>query len=72
MSETELLKIFSKNLKRMMKEDNITQEDLANQIGVSRVMVSRYTSGQCLPSLSTTIKIMDVLFCSLDNLIKEN
>ena len=72
MSEIELLELFSKNLKRMMKEDSISQEELANRIGVSQAMVSRYMTGQCLPSLSTTIKIMDVLFCSLDNLIKEN
>lgn len=71
MNEIELLELFSKNLRRMMKEDKMTQEDLANEIGVDRSMVSRYVSGQSLPSFLTVIKIADALFCSLDELIKE-
>lgn len=70
MSELELLELFSKNLRRMMKEDNMTQEDLSNRIGINQSMISRYMNGQCLPSLLTTIKIADALFCSLDEFIK--
>lgn len=71
MDELKLLEIFSKNLKRMMKEDNMSQEDLANEIGVSRTMISRYMTGQCIPSFLTVVKIADALFCSIDNLLEE-
>ena len=71
MNELELIKIFSKNLKQIMKEDNIKQEDLANEIGISRTMISRYVTGECLPSLYTTVKIADALFCTVDDLLEE-
>ena len=70
MSEKELLKIFSKNLKRLMKEENITQEELANEIGVSRAIVSRYTIGQSIPSFLTVVKMADVLFCSVNEFLE--
>lgn len=70
MNENELLKIFSKNLKRLMEEENMFQEDLANEIGVSREMISRYMNGHSLPSFITIIKMSEALFCSLDDFIK--
>ena len=72
MDELKLLELFSKNLKRMMKEDNIKQEDLANEIGVSREMISRYVTGQSMPTFLTVVKIADFLFCSVDDFLIEN
>lgn len=70
MDELELLELFSKNLKQLMKENNVTQEDLANDIGVDRSMISRYTTGQSIPSFLTVIRMSEALFCSLDDFIK--
>lgn len=50
MSEITILRLFSKNLRRMMQEDEMTQEELAKAIGVSQAMVSKYITGQCIPS----------------------
>lgn len=69
MSELELLELFSRNLKRMMKEDHMKEEYLADEIGISRSMVSRYVNGQSMPSFLTVVKIADVLFCSLDDFL---
>ena len=69
MSELELLDLFSRNLKRMMKEDHMKEEYLADEIGISRSMVSRYVNGQSMPSFLTVVKIADVLFCSLDEFL---
>lgn len=71
MSEIKLLELFSKNLTRMMKEDHRTQEELAYAIGVSRTMVSRYMTGQSIPSFTTVVRIAEVLFCSLDDFLIE-
>ena len=71
MKEIELLELFSKNLKRMMQEDNITQKYLAYKIGVDQSMISRYLTGQSIPSFLTIVKIADVLFCSLDDFVKK-
>lgn len=70
MSEIELLELFSKNLKQLMKEENINQNELADEIGVSQTMISRYISGQCMPSFLTVVKMSEALFCSLDDFIK--
>lgn len=72
MSELELLELFSRNLKRMMKEDHMKEEYLADEIGISRSMVSRYVNGQSMPSFLTVVKIADVLFCSLDEFLIED
>lgn len=69
MSELELLELFSRNLKRMMKEDKMKEEYLANEVGISRSMISRYMNGQSMPSFLTVVKIADVLFCSLDEFL---
>ena len=69
MSELELLDLFSRNLKRMMKEDHMKEEYLADEIGISRSMVSRYVNGQSMPSFLIVVKIADVLFCSLDEFL---
>ena len=71
MSELELMKIFSKNLKRIMREEKINQTELAKEIGVNRTTISRYITGQCIPSFHTIVKIADILFCSLDDFIAE-
>lgn len=72
MSELELLDLFSRNLKRMMKEDKMKEEYLANEVGISRSMVSRYVNGQSMPSFLTVVKIADVLFCSLDEFLVDD
>ena len=70
MNENKLLKIFSKNLKRLMEEENIHQDDLADEIGVTQPMISRYVKGQSMPSFITIVKMSEALFCSLDDFIK--
>lgn len=72
MSELKLLELFSRNLKRMMKEDHMKEEYLADEIGISRSMVSRYVNGQSMPSFLTVVKIADVLFCSLDEFLVDD
>lgn len=71
MSDMKMLELFSKNLRRMMKEENMRQEDLAKEIGVSRQMVSKYINGQCIPSYFTIVRISDALFCSLEEFVQE-
>lgn len=39
---------FSENLKRIRKENNLSQEQLAEKVGVSRQSVSKWESRSCL------------------------
>jgi transcriptional regulator with XRE-family HTH domain len=48
-----------------------SQADLADNSGVSRVMVGKYERGEAVPSIDAAKKIADALDVSLDNLVGE-
>lgn len=60
---------FSKNLKKIRKENNLTQDDLASYLGLERQTVSSYETGKREPSLDTLVKISDLFKVPLDTLI---
>jgi transcriptional regulator with XRE-family HTH domain len=60
---------FAKNLRELRAKENITQEVLAEKIGVSRQMVARYESGENYPEMDKAIEIAKVLHCGLDDLV---
>ena len=45
-----------------------SQKHLADQVGVTQGMVSRWETGEALPSLPTAIQLADILNLSLDEL----
>lgn len=62
------LKEFSRKIKKKMKFKRITQIELADNIGISRLTVSRYVNGQRVPDYLTLKKISKVLNCPLDEI----
>ncbi|MCL2037391.1 helix-turn-helix transcriptional regulator [Candidatus Saccharibacteria bacterium] len=60
---------FSKNLRELRTRQNITQEQLAEKIGVSRQMIARYESAENFPEMDKAITIAKVLNCTLDDLV---
>lgn len=59
---------FGIALKEIMDRKGITQDELADRIGTSQTMISRYVSGYCIPGGITLLKIAKVLNCSMDDL----
>ena len=55
----------------MRKRLNLSQGDLANQIGVTQGAVSQWESGFTNPTLETLVKIAAVLRCTVDELISD-
>ena len=47
----------------------MTQEELAASVGVSADSIKNWESGAHTPTLRTTVRIADVLNCSLDHLV---
>ena len=47
-------------LKTLRKENNLTQEDLADKMNVSRRTVSRWETGSNLPDLSLLVELADL------------
>lgn len=57
------------NLKQKRLERDITQSELAKYAGITQAMLNYIESGTKIPSLAVTIKIADVLRCSIDELL---
>lgn len=55
----------------LRKNKNWSQNDLANKIGVSRVIIGRYEKNDALPSIEIAKKIADCFEVSLDYLVGE-
>lgn len=54
-------KLLGKRIKQVRLNQNITQEKLAESVGVSAVYISHIESGTSKPSLETLVKICNVL-----------
>ena len=60
---------FSDNLIELRKLNNLSQEDLAEKIGVSRQTLSKYETGESLPDIEKCRLIADAFKVSMDDLI---
>ena len=61
-------KEFSKQLRRIMKERNVSQRELADMIGINPVNISRYATGERYPDLAQIVEIATALKVSLNEL----
>lgn len=63
--------IFSDNLRRLRLEKGLTQEQLAQQLGVSAQSVSRWECGTTLPDVMLLPRIAGVYGVTVDDLYRE-
>ena len=59
-------------IKEVLKLKNIKQQQLADQLGVSKVTVSYWCNNQTNPSLETLSQIAKILKVKIASLIVEN
>ena len=64
--------IFSRNLRRLRLEKNLTQEQLANQLGVSVQSVSRWECGNTLPDVMLLPVIARIYGVTVDDLYRDD
>jgi transcriptional regulator with XRE-family HTH domain len=60
---------FSENLKRIRKENNLSQEQLAQEIGVSRQAISKWESKVAYPEMDKIIMLCDKFNINIDDLL---
>ena len=60
---------LSKNIKRYRTQNNITQEQLAEKINVTRQAVSNWENGKTEPDIETLTKIAQIFDISIDELV---
>lgn len=59
------------NLKKIRKERGLTQNELAEISGVSRISIVRYESGIVVPGGINLVKLAEALQCPAEVLIKK-
>lgn len=59
-------------LSKLRRENNITQEQLAQKLGVSRQAISKWESDITFPETDKLIYLSELYDCSLDYLLKDN
>ena len=63
--------IFADKLIELRKKSGWSQEELAEQLSVSRQSVSKWEGAQSIPDMNKLIKMSELFSVSLDTLIKE-
>lgn len=61
---------FQDNLYNLRKRDKITQEELADRLGVSRQSVSKWETGEAYPETDKLITLSDMFGVTLDELLR--
>ena len=60
--------MFQDNLVQMRKMKRLTQEDIAEKVGVSRQAVAKWEAGETVPDLDKCKMLAEIFEVSLDNL----
>lgn len=63
---------FSEKIKEIRKKQNLTQEQFAEKIFVSRNAVAKWESNRGYPDIQNLISISEIFGVSLDDLIKND
>lgn len=66
MTEKEWIEIFSENLRSIMDEVGITQNELARDSGLGKSAISKYINGKAIPSVKSLVSICHAI-PELDN-----
>ncbi len=63
---------FADNLKKIRKEHNLSQEELSEEIGVSRQAISKWESGAAYPEMDKIILLCDKFNVNIDDLLHKD
>lgn len=63
---------LARNLQYLRKRDKITQEDLADRLGVSRQSVSKWETDEAYPETEKLLALCDLFAVSLDDLMRRD
>lgn len=62
---------FEEKLQKLRKENGMSQESLAEALGVSRQAVSKWESGQSYPEMDKMIALSELFHVTIDYMVKE-
>jgi len=59
---------FAKNLENLRNQKNISQQKLAEIVGVTQTAISQYEAGKSIPKVSIAMKLADVFGVTCEEL----
>ena len=62
---------FCDKLSKLRRQNNITQEQLADRLEISRQAVSKWESGTSVPDISKMMELCNILNCTLEDLLDD-
>lgn len=63
---------FGENLKKIRKYKKISQEALAEKVGVSRQSVSKWETGEAYPEMNNILTLCKIFNCHINDLVHED
>ena len=63
---------FGENLYALRKSTKMSQENLAEKVGVSRQSVSKWENGEAYPEMDNILKICKIFHCKINDLIHDD
>lgn len=66
------MNMFAENLQYYRKQKDMTQEQLAEHMAVSRQTVSKWESGASYPEMEKILQLCDLFECDMDVLMRKN
>ena len=63
---------FGENLRNLRKSKKISQEKLAEKVGVSRQSVSKWETGEAYPEMNNILVLCSIFHCNINDLVNEN
>lgn len=62
---------FADNLKKIRKRKNISQEELAEKVGVSRQSVSKWETSEAYPEMNNILELCKIFKCNINDLVND-
>lgn len=59
-------------VQQLRKQNNLSQEQLADKMGVSRQSISKWESGQSVPEISKIVQLSDIFGVTTDYILKDD
>lgn len=63
--------MLAENLKNIRKEHKLTQQDIANVLGIDRSTYAFYETGKTAPSVNTLYKLAEIYNISIESFVDE-
>lgn len=60
--------VMSENIKKYRKQNNLTQEELADRLGITFQAISKWETGLCAPDIILLPDLADMFGCTIDEL----